>query len=372
MVMDVLGHHVVMDVLGHHVVMDVLGHHVVMDVLGHHVVMDVLGHHVVMDVLGHHVVMVVLGHHVVMDVLGHHVVMDVLGHHVVMDVLGHHVVMDVLGHHVVMDVLGHHVVMDVLGHHVVMDVLGHHVVMDVLGHHVVMDVLGHHVVMDVLGHHVVMDVLGHHVVMDVLGHHVVMFLLVLLHLIAALFITQITLASDLSDTLPSNTTSFASDQTVTLTAHVMTNTSFFTATVEPLESPDTNVTIYFITPTYSRLTQKVDLTSLCQTLMHVPTLVWIVIEDSPKKTPMVTSLLARCNVTSVHMNVESPDDLAIEQRYLGLKWVKDTCKPPSCKGVVYFGDDDNKYDLRLFDEVSYYDGYMSCINACDISCIYRK
>ena len=60
------------------------------------------------------------------------------------------------------------------------------------------------------------------------------------------------------------------------------------------------------------------------------------------------------------MNVESPDDLAIEQRYLGLKWVKDTCKPPSCKGVVYFGDDDNKYDLRLFEEVSYY-GYISYV-----------
>ena len=56
-------------------------------------------------------------------------------------------------------------------------------------------------------------------------------------------------------------------------------------------------------------------------------------------------------MTSVHMNMESPDVLAIEQRYLGLKWVKDTCKAQSCNGVVYFGDDDNKYDLRMFEAV---------------------
>ena len=132
----------------------------------------------------------------------------------------------------------------------------------------------------------------------------------------------------------------------------ITNISYFTATVKPLLSTDTNTTIYFITPTYSRITQKVDLTTLCQTLMMVPKLIWIVVEDSPNKTPMVTNLLTRCNVMSVHMNVESPDTLAIEQRYLGLKWVRDTCRVHSCNGVVYFGDDDNKYDLRLFETVS--------------------
>eukprot|EP00731_Ephydatia_muelleri_P008988 Em0004g1326a len=99
----------------------------------------------------------------------------------------------------------------------------------------------------------------------------------------------------------------------------ITNISYFTATVKPQLSTDTNTTIYFITPTYSRITQKVDLTTLCQTLMLVPKLIWIVVEDSPNKTPMVTNLLTRCNVMSVHMNVESPDTLAIEQRYLGLK-----------------------------------------------------
>ena len=49
-------------------------------------------------------------------------------------------------------------------------------------------------------------------------------------------------------------------------------------------------TLFAITPTHMRLTQKVDLTSLCQMLMSVPQLVWIVVEDSDMKNVMVTQL----------------------------------------------------------------------------------
>ena len=38
------------------------------------------------------------------------------------------------------------------------------------------------------------------------------------------------------------------------------------------------------------------------------------------------------------------------QRNCGLKWLRDNSVTT---GVVYFGDDDNTYHLRLFDEVSF-------------------
>ena len=74
--------------------------------------------------------------------------------------------------------------------------------------------------------------------------------------------------------------------------------------------------IYVITPTHSRYTQKVDLTSLCQTLMHIPNLVWIVIEDAEYKSDMVFKLLQVCfcrvgsawpsaGVTTVHKPLAS-------------------------------------------------------------------
>lgn len=38
----------------------------------------------------------------------------------------------------------------------------------------------------------------------------------------------------------------------------------------------------------------------------------------------------------------------VHQRNAGLNWIR---KQPSNTGVVYFADDDNTYDLQLFEEV---------------------
>ena len=125
-------------------------------------------------------------------------------------------------------------------------------------------------------------------------------------------------------------------------------------------------TIFAITPTYQRSSQKVDLTSLCQTVMHIPNFVWIIIEDAVDKTTLVTNLLHRCKAKSVHLNVRTPVKMrprpgqeknpsaysrGVEQRNAGLNWIRSHCSEVNCRGVVYFMDDDNKYDLRLFEEV---------------------
>lgn len=46
----------------------------------------------------------------------------------------------------------------------------------------------------------------------------------------------------------------------------------------------------------------------------------------------------------------------VEQRNTALAWIREHCKSPGsnpeCRnGVLYFMDDDNKYDHRLFEEV---------------------
>ena len=70
--------------------------------------------------------------------------------------------------------------------------------------------------------------------------------------------------------------------------------------------------IYMITPTYARWTQKADLTRLCQTLMHVDNLIWIVVEDSNNKTDLVKRFLQKCKVKSVHLNIRTPEALQLE------------------------------------------------------------
>ncbi len=122
-------------------------------------------------------------------------------------------------------------------------------------------------------------------------------------------------------------------------------------------------TIYAITPTYKRYTQKADLTRLSQTFMHVKNFHWIVIEDSETQTRLVSNLLKQKKIQYTHLFVKTQSKLerkaedpawlrrhrGVDQRNLGLKWIRDNVQ--NRNGVVYFADDDNTYDLRLFEEV---------------------
>lgn len=64
-----------------------------------------------------------------------------------------------------------------------------------------------------------------------------------------------------------------------------------------------------ITPTYARWTQKADLTRLGQTLMHVPNLHWIVVEDSEEKTKLVKNFLFRRRnvLKTTHLNIRTEE-----------------------------------------------------------------
>ena len=121
--------------------------------------------------------------------------------------------------------------------------------------------------------------------------------------------------------------------------------------------------VFLITTTYQRQTQKADLVSLCHTLKHVPSLVWIVVENSASQSPVIQAVLGRCNISAIHLTVQTPEHVRITRknspkvtgvahRNAGLRWLREYCSRQDCWGVVFFGDDDDRYDLKLFDEVS--------------------
>ncbi|XP_054884878.1 galactosylgalactosylxylosylprotein 3-beta-glucuronosyltransferase 1 isoform X2 [Poeciliopsis prolifica] len=123
-------------------------------------------------------------------------------------------------------------------------------------------------------------------------------------------------------------------------------------------------TIHIITPTYSRPVQKAELTRIANTFLHVPNLHWILIEDSQRRTPLVTSLLRETGLNYTHLNVETPKNFKVRgdtrdpriprgtmQRNLALRWLRETFKNNSQPGIVYFADDDNSYSLELFEEM---------------------
>ncbi|XP_074528258.1 galactosylgalactosylxylosylprotein 3-beta-glucuronosyltransferase 1 [Halichoeres trimaculatus] len=124
-------------------------------------------------------------------------------------------------------------------------------------------------------------------------------------------------------------------------------------------------TIHVITPTYSRPVQKAELTRLANTLLHVPNLHWILVEDSQRTTTLVSRLLQDTGLNYTHLNVETPRNYKVRgdtrdpriprgtiQRNLALRWLRETFGVNSSQtGIVYFADDDNTYSLELFDEM---------------------
>ena len=119
--------------------------------------------------------------------------------------------------------------------------------------------------------------------------------------------------------------------------------------------------IYVVTPTKVRLEQKADLTRLSYTLRHVPNLHWIVIEDSETVTPLVKNLLVNSKLPYTHLFASTPEvyklkatdpnwlkPRGVPQRNAGIKWLRENA---TRAGVVYFADDDNTYDLQIFEEV---------------------
>lgn len=122
--------------------------------------------------------------------------------------------------------------------------------------------------------------------------------------------------------------------------------------------------IYVITPTYARPVQEAELTRLSHTFRLVPHLHWIVVEDSSNRTALVSGFLARCGVSYTHLYAATPADRKLRpddpswllpkgvlQRNEGLHWLRTNAERLGTSGVVYFADDDNTYDLRLFDEM---------------------
>jgi hypothetical protein len=115
-------------------------------------------------------------------------------------------------------------------------------------------------------------------------------------------------------------------------------------------------TIFIITPTYKRVTQLADMTRLSNTLRNVKEIHWIVIEDGNKTSEVIENLLTISGVRYTYLHAPKYANVTdrlkgIHQRNVALHWIRHYVNPQTTRGVFYFADDDNTYDIRLFEEV---------------------
>ncbi|CAK9815535.1 Galactosylgalactosylxylosylprotein 3-beta-glucuronosyltransferase P [Anthophora plagiata] len=123
-----------------------------------------------------------------------------------------------------------------------------------------------------------------------------------------------------------------------------------------IKSNKTLEPLYIITPTYRRPEQIPELTRMSHTLMLVKNIHWLVIEDAAVATKQVTRLLERTGLKFEHLTAPMPEKYkqkkgakprGVSNRNRGLQWIRAN----ATNGVFYFADDDNTYDIALFDEI---------------------
>lgn len=127
--------------------------------------------------------------------------------------------------------------------------------------------------------------------------------------------------------------------------------------MSPLEK---SVPLYIVTATFPRPEQLAELTRLGQTLKHVKNMMWIVADDAPQPTKQIMNLLYRLKISHKYVLGQMPKRFwsweaqpkGVANRNNGVNWVLshvDQIKDD--RGVLYFADDDNTYDLKLFTEI---------------------
>ncbi|KAK6019214.1 glycosyltransferase family 43 [Ostertagia ostertagi] len=96
------------------------------------------------------------------------------------------------------------------------------------------------------------------------------------------------------------------------------------------------------------------MTRLANTLRLVPHLHWIVVEDGNETVPYVGKILERSTLPFTYFAAQTPADhpgRGWYERSMGLQYIRKNANhlmEHYLSGVVYFADDDNAYDTRLF------------------------
>ncbi|XP_076042818.1 galactosylgalactosylxylosylprotein 3-beta-glucuronosyltransferase S-like isoform X4 [Oratosquilla oratoria] len=114
--------------------------------------------------------------------------------------------------------------------------------------------------------------------------------------------------------------------------------------------------IYVVTPTYKRPEMVAELTRLGQSLLLVPRIHWIIAEDNRECSPVISNLLTRFGLPYTHLVSPMPEiyrkeryiPRGVSNRRAALQWIKENGVNHA---VVYFLDDDNAIDIRLFEEM---------------------
>lgn len=90
---------------------------------------------------------------------------------------------------------------------------------------------------------------------------------------------------------------------------------------------------------------------LSQTLQHIKNLHWVVVEDGVHTSPAVERILYRSGIPHIYMATKTAPGMPARgwtHRNMALTYIRESYD--EINAVIYFCDDDNSYDVRLFND----------------------
>jgi len=106
-------------------------------------------------------------------------------------------------------------------------------------------------------------------------------------------------------------------------------------------------TLIFVTPTYKNAKRVFFINECIKIFKEINNLIWILCEDDNTIDVEINELLLRSGIIYKYLSFGPTKDKGNEQRNVCYNYIVNN----NINGIIYNADDDNEYDIRLFDEI---------------------
>ena len=106
-------------------------------------------------------------------------------------------------------------------------------------------------------------------------------------------------------------------------------------------------TIIFVTPTYKNPKRVFFINECIKKFSNIKNLIWILCEDDNNIDIEINELLSMTCIRYKYLSFGPTKDKGNEQRNFCYEYIVNN----NINGIIYNADDDNEYDIKLFDEI---------------------
>lgn len=105
--------------------------------------------------------------------------------------------------------------------------------------------------------------------------------------------------------------------------------------------------LIIVTPTYTNSKRTFFISECIKVFKNIPNLIWVLCEDADGIDIEINEMLTKSCITYKYLSFGPTKDKGNEQRNVCYEYIVNN----DINGIIYNADDDNQYEMKLFDEI---------------------